>query len=72
MHEEQIIPANSSLSITIDQNDLCSKTRVELVDPASQGGRDIVLILNGKEEKISQRMTRIMEIMRARTQGVRA
>ena len=67
VHEDLIIPANSSLSITIDQNDLCSKTRVELVDPSTQEEREIVLILNGKEEKISTRMKRIMEIMRTRT-----
>jgi diphosphomevalonate decarboxylase len=72
VHEDMIIPANSSLSITIDQNDLCSKTKVELVDPAIQEGREIVLILNGKEEKISSRMKRILEIMRTRTQGVSA
>jgi len=69
VHEDLIIPANSSLSITIDQNDLCSKTKVELVPSQEE---DIVLILNGKPEKISTRMRRILEIMRARTQGVEA
>ncbi len=70
VHEELIIPANSSLSITIDQRDLCSKTKVELVP--EQQAEDIVLILNGKPEKVSTRMRRILEIMRARTQGVEA
>lgn len=30
--EELIIPANSSISLTIDQNDLCSRTMVQLID----------------------------------------
>jgi diphosphomevalonate decarboxylase len=46
VHESLIIPANSSLSITIDQNDLCSKTLVEL--HSYEGGHSIELVLNGK------------------------
>ncbi len=67
VHEDLIIPANSSLSITIDQNDLCSKTLVELVNDQTE---DIVLVLNGKPEKISSRLRRIMDIMRSRSKGV--
>ena len=69
VHESLIIPANSSLSITIDQNDLCSKTLVEL--HSQQGGHLIELILNGKPEKISERLVRIVEIMKERTKGVK-
>jgi diphosphomevalonate decarboxylase len=69
VHESLIIPANSSLSITIDQNDLCSKTLVEL--HSQEGGLPIELILNGKQEKISERLVRIVEIMKERTKGVK-
>jgi diphosphomevalonate decarboxylase len=69
VHESLIIPANSSLSITIDQNDLCSKTLVEL--HSQQEGPEIELILNGKQEKISERLVRILEIMKERTKGVK-
>lgn len=69
VHESLIIPANSSLSITIDQNDLCSKTLVEL--HSQQEGLPIELVLNGKPEKISERLVRIMEIMKERTKGVK-
>jgi diphosphomevalonate decarboxylase len=65
VHESLIIPANSSLSITIDQNDLCSKTLVEL--HSQQGGVPIELVLNRKQEKISERLVRIVEIMKERT-----
>jgi diphosphomevalonate decarboxylase len=66
-HEELIIPSNSSLSITIDQKDLCSTTKVELYPGKEEGSPDIELILNGKQEKVSDRMRRILEIMRHRT-----
>lgn len=71
VHEELIVPANSSLSITIDQGDLCSKTLVELV-PIKEGekGEETVLMLNGKEEKISSRVKRILAMLRERTQGI--
>ena len=69
VHESLIIPANSSLSITIDQNDLCSKTLVEL--HSQEGGLPIELVLNGKPEKISERLVRIVEIMKERTKGVK-
>ncbi len=45
VHESLIIPANSSLSITIDQNDLCSKTLVELY--SQEEAPEIELVLNG-------------------------
>jgi len=66
VHEELIIPANSSLSITIDQADLCSRTEVRLLD----GEGDTELILNGKPEPISKRVKRIIELLRDRTAGV--
>ena len=71
VHEEMIIPANSSLSITIDQGDLCSKTTVELT-PVKEGesSEEAILILNGKEEKISSRVKRILSMLRERTQGI--
>jgi diphosphomevalonate decarboxylase len=36
IHEELIIPANSSLSITIDKKDLSSTTKVILLDKDSE------------------------------------
>ena len=68
VHEELIIPANSSLSITIDQADLCSRTEVRLVD--CETGPDIELVLNGKPESVSKRVARILEMLRERTAGV--
>jgi diphosphomevalonate decarboxylase len=71
VHEDLIIPANSSLSITIDQGDLCSRTVVELRDDSSPEPKAAVrLILNGREEKITKRVERIIGIMRERTCGV--
>jgi len=58
VHEELIIPANSSLSITIDQGDLCSKTEVKLID--SEAGPEVEILLNGKPEPVSKRVTRIL------------
>ena len=66
VHEELIIPANSSLSITIDQTDLCSLTEVKLVDE----GPEVQLLLNGKQEPVSKRVHRIISLLRERTQGV--
>ena len=59
VHEQMIIPANSSLSITIDQGDLCSRTVVELIpgsEDASQEVKSVELILNGKQETITNRI----------------
>ena len=36
LHDELIIPVNSSLSITIDKHDLCSKTTITLLDGKKQ------------------------------------
>ena len=56
--DAHIIPANSSLSITIDSNDMCSETQVMLVheDPdLSKEEKDagISLILNDKPSKVT-------------------
>jgi mevalonate pyrophosphate decarboxylase len=48
---------------------LCSKTLVEL--HSQQGGVPIELVLNGKPEKISERLVRIVEIVKERTKGVK-
>jgi len=51
-----IIPANSSLSITVDKKDLCSSTKVSLI-PKERQLEQIVIVLNGeKAETISQRI----------------
>ncbi|TNV77763.1 hypothetical protein FGO68_gene17449 [Halteria grandinella] len=72
VHESLIIPANSSLSITIDQADLCSKTKVELIPTAEGTEPQVRLVLNGKEDKITSRIRSIIDLMRERTEGVRA
>lgn len=50
--EELIIPVNSSMSITIDSNDMCSVTEIELINSDA----DDVLILNGKPSEVTQRI----------------
>lgn len=64
IHEELIIPANSSLSITIDKQELNSTTQVILLDKEQEQQDQFELILNGKKDKISERMKRVFsEIM---------
>ena len=48
--ETLIIPTNSSLSITVNKKELCSKTRVTLTPGSSEPVR---LVLNGQKEKVS-------------------
>ncbi|CDW88718.1 diphosphomevalonate decarboxylase [Stylonychia lemnae] len=67
--EDYIIPWNSSLSITIDQNDLCSKTRIRLVQ-ADESDEQIELILNGKKDKVTKRIMNVVNAIRERTEGV--
>ena len=72
--EEFIIPANSSLSITINSDDLCTTTKVTLLDHEAAETMDVkdecVLVLNGKREKISERVQRIIETVKSRSQKV--
>ena len=55
--EHFIIPANSSLSITIDSKDMCSHTKIILnpssIENSNFFNSNIKLILNGKESKVT-------------------
>lgn len=62
--EKLIIPANSSLSITIDQGDLCSKTIITLVERTDESQEEAELILNGKKDKITDRIRNIINILK--------
>lgn len=74
--EDYIIPCNSSLSITIDQKNLCSRTVITLLEQPEKNEQDedktIELILNGKKEKITDRIMKIIRLLRDRTEGVTA
>eukprot|EP00347_Sterkiella_histriomuscorum_P003134 403365460 len=75
LDEEYIIPLNSSLSITVDQNDLCSRTLVKLVydqDMNDLSEPKVTLILNGKSEKITHRIMNVINTIRKRAQSVKA
>eukprot|EP00347_Sterkiella_histriomuscorum_P012547 403368153 len=75
LDEEYIIPLNSSLSITVDQNDLCSRTLVKLVydqDMNDLSEPKVTLILNGKSEKITHRIMNVINTIRKRAQNVKA
>lgn len=75
LDEEYIIPLNPSLSITIDQTDLCSRTHLKLIREESITEKDppqVKLILNGKEDKVTQRILNVVNAIRLRTQGVEA
>ena len=60
-HEEQIIPCNNSISLTINKNELCSTTTVTLTDDIE----GIQINLNGKNvEKISDRISRVVKTIK--------
>ena len=62
--EHFIIPANNSLSITIDSKDMCSNTKIFLIPSNNQNTNyfdsKIKLILNGKESKVTQRILNVI------------
>lgn len=72
-NEDLIIPLNSSLSLTTDIDEVYTHTEV-VAGPALEG---IQLLLNGKEDKLTRRIIRLVEEVRKllpeqqRTWGVR-
>jgi len=56
MEENLIIPANSSLSITIDSSHLRSETTVKLLE----GQSGVSLVLNGKQDKVTDRILNVI------------
>ena len=58
-HEKLIIPANSSLSLTVDKRDLCSRTRVTLV-PSQDEKLAVNIKLNGKQEQVTSRILNVI------------
>ena len=71
LDDDYIIPCNSSLSITIDQNDLCSKTFITLFETSDEESKiaqdSVELILNGKKESITKRIQNVITAIRDRT-----
>jgi diphosphomevalonate decarboxylase len=63
--DENIIPINDSLSITISPTALSSLTTITM---SSQVPEDCLLI-NGEKQPISQRLKKVIEILKSRTQG---
>ncbi|ORY42803.1 putative diphosphomevalonate decarboxylase [Rhizoclosmatium globosum] len=60
--EALMLPTNSSLSLTLDQDQLQSKTSVRVI--ADSESEDARLWLNGKEEKITGRVRNLVATMR--------
>ena len=63
-----IIPLNSSISMTLSPQDLCSTTTVYL----SKNLKENTLELNGEVEKFSSRINKMIAVIKAQAQGVRA
>jgi diphosphomevalonate decarboxylase len=61
VNEELIIPLNSSLSITLSTDDLCSRTTVAL----SEDFEKDTLTLNGEEEEFSARIQRMVGVIKS-------
>jgi diphosphomevalonate decarboxylase len=61
-----IIPSNASFSVTLNKDDLCSQTTVKLM-PTKNG--NVELILNGKSEKISERIKNMINTVRDLAKG---
>ncbi|KAJ3071750.1 diphosphomevalonate decarboxylase [Podochytrium sp. JEL0797] len=59
--EALMLPTNSSLSLTLDQDQLQSKTSVRVMP---EEGDDVRLWLNAKEDKISTRVRNLVSTMR--------
>ena len=57
IHEEYIIPANSSISLTIDMEHIKSETVVSLV-PSQEP--EIEIFLNGKKDKVTDRIVNVI------------
>lgn len=72
-NEDLIIPLNSSLSLTTDIDEVYTNTEV-VAGPEIEG---ITLLLNGKEDKLTRRIVRVVEEVRKmlpeeqRTWGIR-
>ena len=63
LDEEYIIPTNSSLSMTVNSDDLRSETMVRL-SPALPTDDPISLVLNGKPDKVTKRIQNVVAIVK--------
>ncbi|KAJ3192717.1 diphosphomevalonate decarboxylase [Irineochytrium annulatum] len=70
---KRLLPTNSSLSVTLSQDDLQSKTTVRVMQTTETGAADRIW-LNGKEEDVSaQRLSNVLtEVRRVRDEMERA
>jgi diphosphomevalonate decarboxylase len=61
-HKSLIIPSNNSFSITLNKDNLCSKTTLKLMP---EGQEEVELILNGtKESKVSDRVLGVIKTVK--------
>ena len=61
LDEEEIIPLNASLGVTLDQQDLRTITKLTFSDKYAEDQ----IILNGQEHKINARVRKILSFFRA-------
>ena len=61
--DKLIMPANDSVSITIDPTDLCTNTEIRLYKCDNSS---IKLILNDKEVEITERISRVIQTIKSR------
>ena len=61
--EENIIPLNNSISLTLDKSEFFTETCVELYQ---NNLRTIRLILNGEEQEISKRVMKLIDFFRSK------
>jgi len=64
--DDLIIPTNSSLSMTIDSNSMCSETVISLVnqDGAQNHNANITLVLNGESSKVTGRIQNVVSTVK--------
>ncbi|KAI8610221.1 ribosomal protein S5 domain 2-type protein, partial [Chytriomyces sp. MP71] len=62
--EALMLPTNSSLSLTLDQDQLQSKTSARVIADAEDDEEKARLWLNGREDKISARISQLLARMR--------
>ena len=65
IEDNLIIPTNSSLSMTIDINSMCSETVISLVNQDAQNSNDsITLMLNGESSKVTKRIQNVVSAVK--------
>jgi diphosphomevalonate decarboxylase len=70
-NEEEIVPLNNSISITLDMENAFTETSAKLIKSNEHNAENLtpsnILYLNGQEEKISKRVLKIINYFREKT-----